>query len=33
MDESDSHFSKHDEPRISILFGITIDRSDEYENA
>jgi hypothetical protein len=27
------HEQKHDEPRISTLFGITIDSSDEDENA
>jgi hypothetical protein len=30
---SDWHLEKHDEPRISTLLGITIDRSDEDENA
>jgi hypothetical protein len=30
---SDSHLEKHFEPRISTLRGITIDRSDECENA
>jgi hypothetical protein len=33
IDESDLQFAKHDDPRISTLRGITIDRSDEYENA
>jgi hypothetical protein len=32
-DESDSHNEKHDDPRISTLHGITIDRSDEDKNA
>jgi hypothetical protein len=33
IDESDSHSEKHSDPRISTLFGIKIDSSDEYENA
>jgi hypothetical protein len=33
MDKSDLHSRKHDEPRISTVLGITIDGSDEYENA
>jgi hypothetical protein len=33
MDESDIQFSKDDDPRISTFRGISIDRSDEYENA
>jgi uncharacterized SAM-dependent methyltransferase len=33
IDESDSHFEKHFDPRISTFLGIRIDRSDEYENA
>jgi hypothetical protein len=33
IDESDMQDEKHDEPRISTLFGIMIDSSDEYENA
>jgi hypothetical protein len=32
IDESDSHNEKHFGPRISTLFAIMIDRSDEYEN-
>jgi hypothetical protein len=32
IDESDLHFEKHFEPRISTLHGIAIDLSDEYEN-
>jgi hypothetical protein len=32
-DESDLHFEKHFEQRISTLFGIKIDWSDEDENA
>jgi hypothetical protein len=30
---SDVHSEKHDDPRISTLHGITIDSSDEDENA
>jgi hypothetical protein len=30
---SDLHWEKHDDPRISTLQGITIDSSDENENA
>jgi hypothetical protein len=33
IDESDSHFEKHDEPRISTRRGIKIDSSTEFENA
>jgi hypothetical protein len=33
IDESDRHPEKHDDPRISTFRGITIDRSDEHENA
>jgi hypothetical protein len=33
MDESDSQDEKHDDPRISTFRGISIDSSDEYENA
>jgi hypothetical protein len=33
IDESDSQDTKHFDPRISTLFGIKIDSSDEYENA
>jgi hypothetical protein len=33
IDERDFHESKHPEPRTSTLRGITIDRSDEFENA
>jgi hypothetical protein len=33
IDESELHLWKHFDPRISILQGIKIDWSDEYENA
>jgi hypothetical protein len=33
IDESRSHSEKQDDPRISTLFGIKIDSSDEDENA
>jgi hypothetical protein len=33
IDESDSHFKKQCDPRISTFRGIIIDLSDEYENA
>jgi hypothetical protein len=33
IDESDSQLEKHDDPRNSTPHGITIDRSDEDENA
>jgi hypothetical protein len=33
MDESDSQDAKHDDPRISTFRGISIDSSDESENA
>jgi hypothetical protein len=33
IDKSDLHPAKDDDPRISTLLGITIDRSDEFENA
>jgi hypothetical protein len=33
IDESDLHSSKHLDPRISTVDGITIDSSDEPENA
>jgi hypothetical protein len=33
IDESDLQLEKHDEQRSSTLRGITIDWSDEYENA
>jgi hypothetical protein len=33
IDESDSQYEKHLDPRISTLRGIKIDSSDEYENA
>jgi hypothetical protein len=33
IDESDPQYEKHDDPRISTLHGITIDRSDDRENA
>jgi hypothetical protein len=33
IDESDSHHEKHSEQRISTLRGITIDSSDDMENA
>jgi hypothetical protein len=33
IDESDLHPRKHSDPRSSTLHGITIDSSDEYENA
>jgi hypothetical protein len=33
IDVSDLQSEKHDEPRSSILLGITIDSSDEDENA
>jgi hypothetical protein len=33
IDESDLQSEKQDDPRISTLFGIKIDSSDEYENA
>jgi hypothetical protein len=33
MDESDLQNEKHDDPRIATFCGISIDRSDEYENA
>jgi hypothetical protein len=33
IDESDSQTDKHDDPRRSRLHGITIDSSDERENA
>jgi hypothetical protein len=33
MDESDLQFQKHFEQRISTLDGMTIDLSDDHENA
>jgi hypothetical protein len=33
IDESDSQYEKHFDPRISTLLGIKIDSSDESENA
>jgi hypothetical protein len=33
IDESELHLEKQDDPRISTLFGIKIDSSDENENA
>jgi hypothetical protein len=33
IDESDSHRSKHDDPKISTFRGISIDSSDDDENA
>jgi hypothetical protein len=33
IDESELQDEKQDDPRISTLFGIKIDSSDEYENA
>jgi hypothetical protein len=33
IDESDLQDEKHFDPRISTLFGIKIDSSDEHENA
>jgi hypothetical protein len=33
IDENDSQLEKHDEQRSSTFRGITIDSSDEYENA
>jgi hypothetical protein len=33
IDRIDIHKEKHDGPRISTLLGMTIDRSDENENA
>jgi hypothetical protein len=33
IDESDLHFEKHFDPRISTFLGIKIDSSDEDENA
>jgi hypothetical protein len=33
IDESDSQFEKHDDPRISTFRGISIDSSDEDVNA
>jgi hypothetical protein len=33
IDESDLHFKKHFEPRISTFRGIMIDESDDPENA
>jgi hypothetical protein len=33
IDESELQHEKQDDPRISTLFGIKIDWSDEYENA
>jgi hypothetical protein len=33
IDESESQREKHDDPRISTFRGISIDRSDEDENA
>jgi hypothetical protein len=33
IDESDSQSEKHDDPTISTFRGISIDVSDEYENA
>jgi hypothetical protein len=33
IDESDLQYEKHFDPTISILFGIKIDWSDEFENA
>jgi hypothetical protein len=33
IDESDLHFAKQDEPKISTPHGIIIDCSAEYENA
>jgi hypothetical protein len=33
IDESDSQYEKHFDPRISTLLGIEIDRSDEKKNA
>jgi hypothetical protein len=32
IDESDPHLEKQDDPRISTLFGIMIDSSDDPEN-
>jgi hypothetical protein len=32
IDESDSQYEKHFDPRISTFLGIKIDSSDEYEN-
>jgi hypothetical protein len=31
MDESDLHNEKHNEPRTSTVFGLTIERSDDRE--
>jgi hypothetical protein len=33
IDESDSQYEKHEEPRIWTVEGIIIDWSDEFENA
>jgi hypothetical protein len=33
MEESDSQYEKHDDSRISTFRGISIERSDENENA
>jgi hypothetical protein len=33
IDENDLHFEKQHEPRISTLYGISIDSNDEHENA
>jgi hypothetical protein len=33
IDESESQFEKHSDPRISTLRGIMIDESDDPENA
>jgi hypothetical protein len=33
IDESDSQDEKQDDPRISTFRGISIDRSDDFENA
>jgi hypothetical protein len=33
IDESDSQNEKHSDPRISTLRGITIDESDDKQNA
>jgi hypothetical protein len=33
IDESDSQHEKQDDPRISTLFGIKIDSSDDPRNA
>jgi hypothetical protein len=33
IDESDSQYEKHFDPRISTVRGITIDSSDDHKNA